>query len=187
MFSILKSVFCTFSFFSVVILNASQVAHSHEVGAHRITIPQDQAAECTLEAMPEDIKVLILNFLVTAPGASPKEELHAAAKNIWHFMTLSKKFEYLLYDGVIARSIVRDLARRYSTEWLQVALALRNPAVADIIRSETESKLHYGLDKAIGEQNVSGVAFLLKLFPGLVKGEGHSHLHLAVEEGHQLC
>jgi hypothetical protein len=61
----------------------------------KITAQEEKTA---FEALPKEIKVAILGFLVTAPGSTKTARLYTAAENIRNFMLTCKEMVAIIED-----------------------------------------------------------------------------------------
>ncbi len=135
-----------------------------------------------IQKLPNEIKQSILEFLVTAPGATKRARLDNAAENIRTFMRISEAFKPFAQDQEIIDWLITELADRYAYgdkieaaialgtqgagQWLQDRLqALSGPA--DLNNRDAMIKDLSGyLSNAIASNRISAMAFLIHFFPG---------------------
>ncbi len=147
-----------------------------------------------LEQIPTDVKSIILNFLITAEGATNVEKLKNAAKNIRNFMILNKTMKRQYLDNVAVNGyIIQELAQRYTNgSIIKAATALHTAAGGRWLRERimqmpqerryAVTLLHY----AAYTGNIALVSYLLKFVPDIVNEELYfsTALSIAVQYGH---
>jgi ankyrin repeat protein len=137
----------------------------------KIKIEEEDSA---FEALPREIKVHILSFLVTAPGSTKAIRLHTAAENIRNFMLVNKEKYNLIQDQQVTGYLIRELAKRYTdNNVVAAALALRTAAAGAWLQAQNvdkkfETVIALKILNAAQEDQLPELSFLLKYFPQLI-------------------
>jgi ankyrin repeat protein len=142
----------------------------------KITAQEEKSA---FEALPKEIKVAILGFLVTAPGSTKTAKLYAAADNIRNFMLLNKECLALVQDPLITSYLIHELAQRYAGgNSIEAVLALRTVAAGQWLQRNSSQKildmLGARLILASVNNKLEELSFILNYFPNLINYSDHA-------------
>lgn len=136
----MKKIFLFFVIFSNLAL-AMEAPPSRKRGGQE---PEDRepskiahVQQTGFQHLPADIKKYILSFLVTAPGATPLEQLLNAGRNIRNYLSSNKYLFSLQEDDDLQEEILTQLANRYAQgDLVAAAIALRTSYALDSLRAE---------------------------------------------------
>ena len=133
-------------------------------------MPQTEA-DFTLEAMPNEVKVAIMSFLVTAPGRTAQAKLDAAVENIRNFFMTNKAFAEFLSDEATNAMLIDELAKRYTGgNKVAAALALRTIGAGKWLEKNyitliNHPRIHTSFMQAVNTNDLLLVNFILKYIP----------------------
>jgi ankyrin repeat protein len=149
--------------------------------------------------LPADVRGIILNLLVNAPGRTNSARLQAAAETIRNFMTLNRSMRGYLDNEAINGYLIQQLAQRYTGgNLVEAAVALRTAAggrwlatqIQQMPAGEQKNKMvtiaGLLLYQAAGDGDLGSASFLLRFLPTIVNyaANGNSALIHATDNGH---
>lgn len=147
--------------------------------------------------LPADVRGIILNLLVNAPGRTNSARLQAAAETIRNFMTLNRSMRAFLDNEAVNGYLIRELAQRYSNEnLLDATVALHTAAGgrwffnwlrtqgSDLVVNSTFDHAKSILAQAAGSGDLATITYILRYIPGIVTHNINIALSHAIEHGH---
>jgi hypothetical protein len=146
--------------------------------------------------LPADVRGIILNLLVNAPGRTNGARLQAAAESIRNFMTLNRVMRGYLENDIINGYLIGELAQRYTNgNLLDATLALHTAAGGRWFTNWLRMQGSLAIDKtfdhaksvlgqAAGSGDLATVSFILRFIPGIVGYNINIALTNAIEHGH---
>ena len=99
-------------------------------------IEPTQEEQSAFDNLPNELKKLIVSFLISGKGSTQTERLYNAASNIRNLMLVNKTWKEFIEDFNIHKYIIIELANRYTGgQFIDAAIALATKVAGDILNT----------------------------------------------------